>query len=91
MVSIWDCCRRNSAFMCLRRDIPRTDTNRIRPKPFTAEFPWADINELIAPDILHQVIKGTFKDHLVNWVERYLVQTHGPNNANIILDDIDRR
>jgi hypothetical protein len=60
-------------------------------KPFTSEFPRADIHELIAPDILHQVIKGTFKDHLVSWVEAYLEITHGKTKANTILDDIDRR
>ncbi|KAI9453726.1 hypothetical protein HD554DRAFT_2169350 [Boletus coccyginus] len=37
-------------------------------EPFTAHFPRADIHELIAPDLLHQLIKGTFKDHLVSWV-----------------------
>jgi Plavaka transposase len=42
-------------------------------KPFTNDFPRADIHELISPDILHQLIKGTFKDHLVTWVEEYLV------------------
>ena len=67
------------------------DLTLIGIKPFTAEFPRADIHELIAPDILHQVIKGTFKDHLVDWVGRYLIQTHGTNKANVILDDIDRR
>ena len=58
-------------------------------RPFTSEFPWADIHELIAPDILHQVIKGTFKDHLVMWVEVYLEEVHGKTHANVILDDID--
>ena len=55
------------------------------------DFPHADINELISPDLLHQVIKGLFKDHLVTWVEEYLVLTHGCSCANVILDDIDRQ
>ncbi|KAF7796680.1 hypothetical protein EIP86_007863 [Pleurotus ostreatoroseus] len=59
--------------------------------PFTAGFPYADIHELLSPDILHQIIKGTFKDHLVTWVEEYLVQEHGKAGAAAILADIDRR
>ena len=46
---------------------------------------------MILPDLLHQVIKGTFKDHLVTWVCKYLIRVHGDRRADIILDDIDRR
>ncbi|KAG0695998.1 hypothetical protein DFH29DRAFT_991856 [Suillus ampliporus] len=59
--------------------------------PFTNDFPRADISKLLSPDLLHQIIKGTFKDHLVTWVERYLLQEHGKTHAKEILDDIDRR
>ena len=60
-------------------------------QPFTHDFPRADIYEILTPDLLHQLIKGTFKDHLVTWVGEYLVLEHGEARGNEILDDIDRR
>ncbi|KAG6808815.1 hypothetical protein H0H92_002793 [Tricholoma furcatifolium] len=60
-------------------------------QPFTYSFPRADIHELIAPDLLHQLIKGTFKDHLVTWIIDYIEATHTPNEAAKIIADIDRR
>ncbi|KAH9484630.1 hypothetical protein JR316_0004112 [Psilocybe cubensis] len=60
-------------------------------QPFTSSFPRADIHELLAPDLLHQIIKGTFKDHLVDWVTQYINQHHDPPIAKKILADIDRR
>ncbi|KAJ6607747.1 hypothetical protein B0H10DRAFT_1956000 [Mycena sp. CBHHK59/15] len=59
--------------------------------PFTWDFPRADIYELLSPDLLHQVIKGTFKDHLVAWVGEYLENEHGKTKAKKIMADIDRR
>ncbi|KDQ49560.1 hypothetical protein JAAARDRAFT_186918 [Jaapia argillacea MUCL 33604] len=59
--------------------------------PFTHGFPRADIHQLISPDLLHQVIKGTFKDHIVTWVNEYLVLEHGETAALAIIEDIDRR
>ncbi|KAI0711740.1 hypothetical protein C8Q76DRAFT_769461 [Earliella scabrosa] len=60
--------------------------------PFTAHFPRADIHELLTPDLLHQLIKGTFKDHLVAWVNEYIKLT-APTEAEAvrIIDEIDRR
>jgi hypothetical protein len=60
-------------------------------QPFTYGFPRADIHELLSPDLLHQLIKGTFKDHLVTWVGDYLIQTHGQTKALEIIEDIDHR
>ncbi|KAJ7822702.1 hypothetical protein B0H13DRAFT_2681657 [Mycena leptocephala] len=59
--------------------------------PFTYGFPRADIHELLSPDLLHQVIKGTFKDHLVTWVGEYLEIVHGKTGAARIMAGIDRR
>jgi hypothetical protein len=58
-------------------------------KPFTYFFPCADIHKLLAPDLLHQLIKGVFKDHLVDWVMEYLYVTHGEKKSLEIIEDID--
>lgn len=60
-------------------------------QPFTDYFPRADIHDLITPDILHQLIKGAFKDHIVTWVVDYIKAQHPEKQAHKILDDIDQR
>ncbi len=61
-------------------------------QPFTFYFPRADIHELLSPDLLHQLIKGTFKDHVIAWIEDYICATADSDaEAKRILDDIDRR
>ncbi|OJT10478.1 hypothetical protein TRAPUB_13008, partial [Trametes pubescens] len=61
-------------------------------QPFTTFFPRADIHELLTPDLLHQLIKGTFKDHIVAWVVEYVkITADTEREANRILDDIDHR
>jgi hypothetical protein len=37
------------------------------------------------------VIKGTFKDHLVTWINDYVKAEYPESEAKKILDDIDRR
>lgn len=60
-------------------------------QPFTNAFPRADIHELLSPDLLHQLIKGTFKDHLVTWIVKYIEKNNSNSQAKQILDDIDHR
>ncbi len=60
-------------------------------QPFSDDLPHADIHELMAGDLLHQVIKGCFKEHLVDWVFAYIILEHGETVGHGIWGQIDRR
>lgn len=51
-------------------------------------FPRVDIHELLAPDLLHQVIKGTFKDHIVDWATHHIQDSHLKSRVAEILAGI---
>ncbi|KAG1889253.1 hypothetical protein F4604DRAFT_1915123 [Suillus subluteus] len=55
--------------------------------PFTNDFPQADIHELLSFNLLHQLIKGAFKDHLVDWNQsnpEVSASLKGPSSENIL-------
>ncbi|KAL0566427.1 hypothetical protein V5O48_015586 [Marasmius crinis-equi] len=58
--------------------------------PFTHYFPRADIHEMLTPDLLHQVVKGCFKDMLVEWVWKY-IELKYRDEALAVMDDTDKQ
>ncbi|KAF8200370.1 hypothetical protein BJ912DRAFT_1020063 [Pholiota molesta] len=58
--------------------------------PFMHGFPCADIHVLLSHDLLHQLIKGAFKDHLVAWVNEYIHKANHESDVLEIIHDIDQ-
>jgi hypothetical protein len=70
----------------------RLQADQTASQPFTSDFPRADIYEMITPNILHQLVKGTFKDHVMEWILEYIYETAETEaEADRIIDEIDRR
>lgn len=60
-------------------------------QPFSWSFPRTDIYKLISVDILHQIVKGVFKDHLVTWVTEYIAAEYGEKEGKKRMDEFDNR
>ncbi len=46
---------------------------------------------MISPDLLHQVIKGAFKDNLMDWIYEYFPLTYGETKGKDLQDQLDQR
>ncbi|KAF8546144.1 hypothetical protein OG21DRAFT_1377164, partial [Imleria badia] len=59
--------------------------------PFTNDLLRTDTYILLTPNILHQLIKGAFKDHLIDWIAKFICRQDSSGQSPVILDDIDHR
>ncbi|KAF8803407.1 hypothetical protein BYT27DRAFT_7226044 [Phlegmacium glaucopus] len=74
------CCKESACPRCI------VDPKE-RVNPFWADLPHCNIFTSITPDILHQLHKGVFKDHVSSWATE---ATEGGEEGHLVNNPMDR-
>ncbi|KAI6007567.1 hypothetical protein F5J12DRAFT_905481 [Pisolithus orientalis] len=72
------CSKESQCLLCLNGHSRRFDDEGFHAvfEPFWKDLPFTNIFTCITPNILHQLLKGVFHDHLLQWFSQWTSREH---------------